>query len=112
MGIRVQVKSDSMDICRVRISTHRVHMSARGTKKQNWIKFYPSKRLCVAELRYLGMLTHLEADVLQNDFCLESVMMLQNIDAEVDVLKIAGFKQRKSRFPSRWKQEFKPVVHG
>jgi hypothetical protein len=95
MGIRVQVKIDcSTDIYRVRISTP-------GSEKQNWIKFYPSQQLCVAELRYLGMMTHLEADVLQNDFCVQRVRILPNINAEVDVLKMAGFKQRKIRFRQR-----------
>jgi hypothetical protein len=98
MAIHVQVKIDcSGDMYRVRISNP-------ATSSQNWIKFYPSIVLCVVELRYLGMLTHLEAsDVLQDDFCGQGVRVLRHISVEVDVLKMAGFIERKSRFSPTWK---------
>jgi hypothetical protein len=98
MAIHVRVKIDcSGDMYRVRISNP-------VTSSQNWIKFYPSRVLCVTELRYLGMLTHLEASgVLQDDFCGDGVRVLRHIPVDVDVLKMAGFIERKSRCSPTWK---------
>jgi hypothetical protein len=97
MAIHVRVKIDCSS------EMYRVSISNPAKSSQNWVKFYPSSVLCATELRYLGILTHLEAsDVLQEDCGGQRARILRNIPVEVDVLKMAGFIERKSRFsPTR-----------
>jgi hypothetical protein len=99
MVIRVHVKIDRpVDMYRVRINNP-------DCTTQNWIKFYTSKELCAAELRYLGMLTHSEAtSFLQGGFGAHKVKTLRNIDTEMDVLKATGFIAPKTRFSQTWKR--------
>jgi hypothetical protein len=99
MTMRVHVKID----CQV--DMYRIRISNPDCATQNWIKLYPSKELCVAELRYLGMLTHIEAtNFLRDGVGAHEVKALRNIDAEVDVLKATGFIPRKSRFSQTWRR--------
>jgi hypothetical protein len=92
MAIRVHVKIDRP------IDMYRVRISNPDCKTKNWIKFYASKELCAAELRYLGILTHFEAtNFLQDGFGAHKVKTLRNIDTEMDVLKASGFIALKIR---------------
>jgi hypothetical protein len=97
--MRVHVKID----CPVEMYRIRIINPDRAT--QNWIKLYSSKELCATELRYLGILTHIEAtNFLQDGLGAHKVKTLRNIDTEMDVLKATGFIARRSRFSQTWKR--------
>src|ERR1700722_4008849 len=99
MIIRVHVRID----CPVHMYRVRIHNPNSPT--QNWIKFYPSKELCAAELRYLGILTHIEASlVIQDDYGAHKMTILRSVSTESDVLAANGFVARKIRFSQTWRR--------